>query len=217
MAPLPSDANLPSTHTNPMDVLLHDVFISYSRRDSPFASALHQALERYVPPRGLNVPHRRLNVFRDLEDFTGTEYYQSVERHLSRSRRLVIICSPHAYQSKFVDDEVHRFSQSHNPGDIIPVLIAGLPNHEAATPETQAAMAFPPALYKVLRLPLASDYRGFDPKTDRVTSARWRSAWYKLLADIFGFSRAEIEQREHRRRWRRRLTWSGAGVSGVAI
>src|SRR5262249_15757814 len=143
------NSSLQSTQSLSMDeAQLHDVFISYSRRDMAFANALHRALERYVPPRGLLVTHRRLNVFRDVEDFTGTEYYRSVEQHLRRSRRLVVICSPNAYKSKFVDDEIRRFAQARSPANIIPVLIAGLPNHEA-TPETHAAIAFPVALCEV--------------------------------------------------------------------
>jgi hypothetical protein len=32
-------------------------------------------LRRYTPPKGISVPKRRLNIFRDEEDFAGTEYY----------------------------------------------------------------------------------------------------------------------------------------------
>ncbi len=194
----------------------HDIFISYSRKDTLFATALHKALQKYTPPRGLNAPRRRLNVFRDTEDLTGTEYYASIDRHLRGSRRLLVICSPHAHRSKFVDDEIRRFAESHTGADIVPVLIAGVPNHEA-TPATEAEMAFPPALYEMLKLPLASDYRGFDPAADRIGSSHWRGAWFKLLADIYGCSRAEIEERERRRRFRQRVAWSGASAAGLAV
>lgn len=57
-----------------MDLYLHDAFISYSRKDKSFAVLLKRTLRRYTPPSGLPVPKRRLNIFRDEEDFTGTEY-----------------------------------------------------------------------------------------------------------------------------------------------
>jgi TIR domain len=102
------------------NAFFHDAFISYSRKDVPYATTLERALKRYSPPKGLPVPHRRLNIFRDTEDFTGTEYFTSVDRHLQGSRKLIVICSPNARRSDFVNDEIRRFAQSHVATDIIP-------------------------------------------------------------------------------------------------
>jgi hypothetical protein len=82
----------------------------------------------------------------------------------------------------------------HPAEDLIPVLIAGNPETTYST--NNADMAFPAALCERLELPLASDYRGFDPKSSKLHSARYRTSWYKLLADICNCSRAEIERRE---------------------
>jgi WD40 repeat protein len=191
-----------------MDLYLHDAFISYSRKDKPFAVLLERTLRRYTPPSGLPVPKRRLDIFRDEEDFTGTEYYQAVGRHLQGSRKLIVICSPNARASSFVNDEIQRFTQVHAPEDLIPVLIAG--NPETTNSANDADMTFPAALCERLELPLASDYRGFDPKSSKPHSARYRTSWYKLLADICNCSRAEIERREGRRKFRRRIQWGGA-------
>jgi hypothetical protein len=193
-----------------MDLYLHDAFVSYSRKDKPLAVLLERRRRRYTPPSGLPVPKRRLNIFRDEEDFTGTEYYQAVGRHLQGSRKLIIICSPNARASSFVNDEIQRFTQVHPAEDLIPVLIAGSPETTSAADD--ADMAFPAALCEHLELPLASDYRGFDPKSSNLHSARYRTSWYKLLADICNCSRAEIETREGRRKFRRRIQWSGAAA-----
>ena len=182
-----------------MDLYLHDAFISYSRKDRPFAVLLERTLRRYTPPSGLPVPKRRLNIFRDEEDFTGTEYYQAVGRHLQGSRKLIIICSPNARASSFVNDEIQRFTQVHSAEDLIPVLIAG--SSETTNAADDADMAFPAALCERLELPLASDYRGFDPKSSKLHSTRYRTSWYKLLADICNCSCAEIERREGRRKF----------------
>jgi hypothetical protein len=208
----PEEASSNSANRENVELYFHDAFISYSRKDKPFAVMLERELRRYTPPRGLSVPRRRLNIFRDEEDFTGIEYYQAVNRHLQGSRKLVIICSPNARASSFVNDEIRRFTQVHSAEDLIPVLIAG--NPETTNPANDADLAFPTALLERSELPLAADYRGFDPKSSSLRSPRYRTAWYKLLADICNCSRAEIEGREERRKFWRRMQ-SGVGVVGI--
>lgn len=196
---------------------LHDAFISYSRKDAAFVAVLEAALRRYKPPRDLLAPQRRLNIFRDTEDFTGTEYYASIEKHLQSSRKLLVICSPNARQSAYVDDEIRRFAQTRAASEIIPVLIAGIPNNQAKSDDDEEA-AFPKALIECLDMPLACDYRGFDPKSDRPASGkRFQQDWFLLLANIYGCSRAEIEQRERRRQREQRIRWTAAGVTVASL
>jgi hypothetical protein len=61
---------------------MHDAFIGHSRRNRAFAARLEAALENYRPPPELRTPGRRLSVFRDEGDFSGTQYETSIERHL---------------------------------------------------------------------------------------------------------------------------------------
>src|SRR5215472_16652859 len=195
----------------------HDAFISYSRKDRAFAVRLHKALGNYVPPRDLPLPRRRLDVFRDEEDFTGAEYYQSVDRHLRDSRKLIVLCSPAARSSQFVNDEIHRFAGANGPEHIIALLVAGIPNNEA-TPEQSAQMAFPDALVTVMKMPLAADYRGFDPGRSRVDRGPYEGSWYTTLANLYDISRSEIEQRERkRRRARRRLIAVSTATASIVL
>lgn len=196
---------------------LHDAFISYSRKDAAFVAVLEAALRSYKPPRDLLAPQRRLNIFRDTEDFTGTEYFASIEKHLQSSRKLIVICSPNARQSPYVDDETRRFAQTHVASDIVPVLIAGIPNNEAKSDDDEEA-AFPKALIECLDMPMACDYRGLDPKSDKPASGkRFQPEWFKLLANIYGCTRAEIEQRERRRQREQRIRWTAAGVTVASL
>ena len=55
---------------------VYDAFISYSRKNSTFAAKLEKALKDYKPPKDLDVPQRHINVFRDVNDFTGSDYDQ---------------------------------------------------------------------------------------------------------------------------------------------
>jgi hypothetical protein len=97
-----------------------------------------------------------------------------------------------------------RFARAKGPERIIALLVAGIPNNEA-TPEQSAQMAFPDALCEVMKMPLAADYRGFDPGRSRVDRGVYEGSWYTTLATLYDISRSQIEQRERKRRARRRL------------
>ena len=61
-------------------VFEYDAFISYRRSEQAFAQQLEGALEAYKPPRGMGLPDRRLNVFRDESDLDGSDYYGPLGR-----------------------------------------------------------------------------------------------------------------------------------------
>jgi hypothetical protein len=82
--------------SNPEPNKTHDVFVSYSRNDSEFATELRNALERYKPSPELGLPQRHLRVFLDASDFTGPDYDSAIETHLRNSDKLVVICSPNS-------------------------------------------------------------------------------------------------------------------------
>src|SRR6516162_2122581 len=182
---------------------IHDAFISYSRRNEQFADCLEKALENFAPPKGLRAPHRRLEIFRDKQDFTGTEYHRSLEKHLQSSASLIVICSPEAAGSVYVNDEVRNFTRLRGPGRIIPILLAGLPNNEAKLGQDDQK-AFPPALCEVMAMPLAADFRGFVPGKNKISRPPYRDSWYTVLANLFDVPRAEIEERDRKRRVRER-------------
>ncbi len=183
----------------------HDVFISYSRKDKEFARRLGTALEGYKPAKDLNAPHRNLVVFRDETDFTGVEYHESIERHLSTSAKMILICSPHARNSSYVNEEVRRFVRTRGANNVISLLLSGIPNNEAR-PGQEYEMAFPNALLEVMELPLAISYVGFDPQRDRVDKGSFYGSWCTILANLFNASRSEIEQRDKKRQARTRFT-----------
>jgi len=192
-------------------------FISYKRSDEKFALMLEKALERFTPPKGLNLPQGHLNIFRDREDLTGTEYHASIEKYLHESAKLILLCSPQSRASSYVNEEIQRFAQTKGASNIIPILLSGIPNNEA-TAGQEADMAFPAALCALVETPLATDYRGFDPARDRVESGRFEGSWYTVLANIYDVSRGDLEQRDRRRQARRRRTQTAiAAAVGVML
>jgi WD40 repeat protein len=194
----------------------HDAFISYSRADRDFAVALETALEAYRPPHELQLPNRYLSVFRDEDDFTGTEYTIAVKRHLRDSRKLIVICSPAARASRYVAEEIRFFGEVNGSEHIIPVLLAGIANNEG-TPGREAELAFPDALCDVMPIPLAASYRGWIPGRHRVSRGQFESAWLTILANLCDVERSVLEQRERRRQIRFRHTWMASAAALVLV
>ena len=192
---------------------VHDAFISYSRKNRDFAVRLEKALEDYVPPKDLNVPQRHLDIFRDETDFTGAEYHRAVDMHLQTSSKLIVICSPDARKSLYVNDEIRRFAHANGADNIVPILLAGIPNNEVQ-PGQEADQAFPDALCEALEMPLAQNYLNFDTRRDRVNRGAYDGSWYATLANLYGVSRSVIEQRDRKRQARRRRIAAGL-VTGV--
>ena len=160
-----------------------DAFISYSRHDMEFARRLERALESYQPPSGLGLPQRRLRVFRDETDFTGVKYFEAVDKHLGEAARLLVLCSPEARKSPYVNDEIQRFARQRSAAEIVPILIAGVPNNEAGQAQKDQE-AFPDALVELLEMPRAIEYRRFDSKKDKLDREAFSGSWFSVLAEI---------------------------------
>jgi WD40 repeat protein len=191
--------------------LKFDVFISYSRKDLDFAKWFERALRAYLPPKDLPVPHRHLKVFRDQADLVGVELGQALEANLRNASKLVVLCSPDSRLSSYVNHEIECFGRFRGAQHIVPVLVRGTPNNEAG-PENATDLAFPDALVALLTTPLAAEFRGLRPGKDKFENGAFEGAWYKTLADLyadFGVSRAQVEQREKRRKARQRALAAG--------
>jgi hypothetical protein len=193
----------------------YDAFISYSRKNTDFAAKLEKALKDYKPPKDLDVPQRHINVFRDVNDFTGADYDQSVKRHLKASAKLIVVCSPEARSSEYVNDGIRDFVAFNDPNNIVSVLLSGVPNNEAKNGD-ESKKAFPGALCEALGVPLAIDYRNFDAKKDKVSRGIFAGEWHRILAELYGKDRGYVEQRNKKREIRRRHVVIGI-VSAIIV
>ena len=197
-----------------------DVFLSYSRKDEAFAGKIEEALKKYRLPKDVKTtgPTRnRLTVFRDKQDLVpiGGDYWKTIEHYLERSAYLVLVCSPNARASEYVNHEIKTFLQTHEANAIIPLLLSGRPNNERdAAPD---GYAFPDALCSALAMPLAVDFSEFTHAGGRVSKGRYHDSWYTLLAKLFAAERAEIERLDARRQARRRTIFGAAAVTIIAI
>lgn len=165
-------------------------FISYAHKDEGQATKLHRLLERYRPPRELKEKRHLLRpIFRDKDELTASHSLtDKIRNAVERSRKLIVLCSPAAKASKWVNAEIHLFREHHGEDAILCALIEG-------TPET----AFPLALTEGGREPLAADLTG--------KGEAFRHGTLQLAASMMDVGLDDLVRREVKRR--RRI---GSGV-----
>jgi tetratricopeptide (TPR) repeat protein len=196
------------------------VFISYSHADNKWARWLHRALESYKPPHGVEINRTGVKrrqkplspVFRDREELSSAaSLSEAVSQALQESANLVIICSPAAARSKWVNEEILTFKRLGRSGRIFCFIVDGEP-HGAGEIE-----CFPEALrYEwkdggmsdIPAEPLAADAR-------RVGDGR-TLAKLKLISGILDIDLDNLRQRDLQRRNRRLLAITG-GSAAVAV
>lgn len=162
-------------------------FLSYSHKDVRRARRLQRRLETYKLPHSLTLADgsRRLgNVFRDQDELAAaSDLSESVKDGIARSGAMIVLCSPSAAASLWVDKEIRLFREVHPTRPILAAIIEGDPDH-----------AFPPALTEDAE-PLAADLR---PEGDGE-----KLGTLKLIAGLSGVKLDRLVQRDAQRRMRR--------------
>jgi hypothetical protein len=186
-------------------------YISYSHADERWAAWLQRALESYRVPGRLTtrsgvdgLPRRIAPVFRDREDLsTAHSLSDSLLTALRESECLIVICSPAAAASRWVNEEVRQFQALGRANRVLCMIVDGDP----AAPIDHGG-CFPPALFDRVQdadiEPLAADPREF-------ADGR-KLAKLKLIAGLLGVRLDELRQRDYKRKRR----WLAAGALAVA-
>ncbi len=123
-------------------------FLSYSHADSTSAKRLHGRLEGFhidsdlvghETPAG-PIPRTLQPIFRDRHEFdAGGSLTEQTNAALDGSAALIVLASPDAARSKYVNEEVRQFKSRHPDRPVIPLILDGEPND----PNREC---FPPAL-----------------------------------------------------------------------
>ncbi len=109
-------------------------FISYSHADTSWAKWLHTSLEGFRIDKDLAgrttpmgpVPATLRPVFRDRDEFTaGHTLTEQTIAALDASAALIVLCSPAAARSHYVNEEVRLFKSRHPHRPVIPVILGG--------------------------------------------------------------------------------------------
>lgn len=201
-------------------VFKYRVFISYNHADNKWARWLHRALETYKPPRGvasrgLSVDGRQKPlspVFRDREELSSAaSLSDAVSLALEESENLVVICSPGAARSRWVNEEILTFKRLGRSGRIFCFIVDGEP-HGAGESE-----CFPEAL----RYEWGDDGISDEPAEPLAADARRSGdgrtlAKLKLIAGILDVDLDDLRQRDLQRRNKRLLAVTG-GSAAIAV
>ncbi len=194
-------------------------FISYSHRDQAWADWLHRALENYRVPRRLvgrdsptgAIPRRIFPVFRDSDELPSSPNLSAViDQALGQSRYLIVIASPHAAVSRWVDEEIQRFRTLGRADRILCLIVDGEPHADSA-PDKGLLECFPPSLREAGQAePVGADVR---PRKDSKAAAKLR-----LIAGLLGVGLDELRRRERRRQQLRTTFWIAASfIAALAL
>ncbi|MEJ2866332.1 TIR domain-containing protein [Actinomycetospora sp. OC33-EN08] len=199
-APDPARSRPPSTNSPAVDA-----FISYSHAsDREFAPAIHRALERIGKPW---YRRRARTIYLDATGLEVTDkLWGTISGVLARARFLVLLCSPGAAKSDYVDQEIRFWLEHHGSETVLVVLTDGtwVWDDETGRLDVEKSTSVPPALSDAFTEP--PRYLDLtwarDDTTATLRNAAFRNDIAALAAPISGRSKAEIEGddlREHRR------------------
>lgn len=181
-------------------------FISYQRRDEKWAGWIRKRLEHYRLPSNLrkkeaSLPKEIRPVFQDALELSGGILGKEIQDALGRSKFLVVICTPNAAKSPWVDKEIQTFIDSNREDQVIPFIVDGVPF--SGDPETEC---FPPSLHAL---------RGDEKEIlgININEMGRDAAAVKVVARMFGLKFDVLWQRFERERKRRRA----AIVGGVLL
>lgn len=207
-------------------------FISYRHADNKplqnpagnrWADWLHAELEGYAVPSSLlgkktrsgEIGPRLLPCFKDEAELpTHADLGNQIREALNDSRYLIVICSPRAVQSKYVDEEIRHFKSLGREHRILPLIVAGEPNAGGKI-GFESVECFPQALRFALdsegRIdptraggePIAADARDENGRElkirDRASQPFLEKAKLKLIAGLLGVGFDDLFQREQQR------------------
>lgn len=171
-------------------------FISYSHKDRRAAERLHRAIEGYrVPARlagkpgvgGETIPRRLAPIFIDRAELASSpSLAETIRSALNDSRFLIVLCSPSARASSYVEQEILEFQRLGKKPQILAVIADAGPRH---------------AVEDVFPRPLCGDG---EPLAADFAQDGFSNARLKLIAGILGIGFDKLKERDRKRaRWRR--------------
>ena len=181
-------------------------FITYAHKDEEKARWLRKKLESFKIPKHLvgrstrfgSIPSRLYPIFRDRDELAGAaQLGPLIEQALEDSSHLIILCSPNAVQSRWVNEEIKMFKAMGKEDRVLCLILSGDPMAEdnGGDPKTEC-------------IPLAarreiSNEGEITEKKDEPAAADVResadgekNSLLKLVAGLIGVGLDELKQRD---------------------
>lgn len=174
-------------------------FISYSHRDIDFARRLQDWLEKLNIPTADGGLEKFSPVYRDETELAAGPLPERLKAALSQSDALIVISSPAAAASKWVNEEIQTFRTLRPDARACAILAPGFPSEEHPS-----ASCFPARLRD-------HDAHLFAPSVSQFGE---EGAFLRLVAGVLGIELRELSDRHaeaelKERRRLQRLTGSG--------
>lgn len=197
-------------------------FLSYSHKDKSWADWLHKVLEGYRVPKQLvgtagrdgPIPAKLFPVFRDREELpSASDLNSQISDALRESEYLIVICSPHAAKSHWVNEEILSYKRLGRENRILALIVDGEPN----APGDQEC--FPEAL----KYRLGADGKASTELTEpiaadaRETGDGRENAKLKLVAGLLGVGFNDLKHRELEAAKRRLRIFQGVAASMTVL
>lgn len=182
-------------------------FICYKREDEEWAIWVQHELENYQLPGKLrkrtNFPSSFRPVFRDVDELKAGNLPQQIYSALENSENLIVICSPRAVQSQWVQKEISDYIEigakqgKDNLRRIFPFIVEGIPYASNKKEE-----CLPPQLQNL-------QWTDYDIVCGNVKECGRDKAFIKIMAGLLDdvnfddlWNRYEYEKAEEERRKR---------------
>jgi len=203
------------------DTFKYKAFLSYSHEDKAAAKWIHTRLETFRTPGALvgasgrwgETPARLQPIFRDREELSASSHLgPEIQSALNDSEFLVVLCSPAAAQSVWVNEEIRYFRSRHGAEHVLALIVKGEPGNAVGPGENGC---FPPALIAPDAVtgaptePIAADAR-------REGDGR-RFALLKVKAGLLGVGLNDLVQRDAARRQQRLVIIAALSLCITAV
>ena len=208
-------ANVQQAETEPRTGQVRfDGFISYSHTaDELLAPRLQAALQTFAKPWW---KRRAVRVFRDQSSLSANPHlWSSITAALDASDWFILLSSPEAAASSWVDREVAYWKDHKDPERILPVLTDGTLTWDDASGRLDPHSSVPPSLLDAFTgEPRWVDLRWAEEETQLdLRNGRFREVVADIASSLRGIPKDDLESEEVRQHRRTRRTAWGAGIA----
>ncbi|WP_213007738.1 TIR domain-containing protein [Paractinoplanes toevensis] len=198
----------------------YDAFISYSQSaDGRMAPAVQRGLQQLARPW---YGRRALWIFRDDTGLAvNAALWPAIQDALDQSAYFILLVSPAAARSQWVNKEIAHWRATKDPRRILPVLTEGEWRWDESAADFGESSAMPPALRGAfVTEPRYLDLRWARSETDlNLRNGRFRLAIASLAAPLHGKPTEDLESEDIRqfRRFARIRATVLAGLTILAV